>query len=103
MSQVNELQLTLISDKNLFQTTDSVKFQIQKAIHERDQANHNTMQIRSDFEKLLLQNNQDSLQFRHQLNSTQTRLNDIENELLNSKKQCLDLTEEINRLTREVL
>jgi hypothetical protein len=88
---------------NLFQTTDSVKFQIQKAIRERDQANHNTMQIRSDFEKLLLQNNQDSLQFRHQLNSTQTHLNDIENELLNSKKQCLDLIEEINRLTREVL
>jgi hypothetical protein len=26
----------------------------------------------------------------------------MENELLNSKKQCLDLTEEINRLTREV-
>lgn len=84
------------------QTTDSVKIQIQKAMRERDQANHNTMQIRSDFEKLLLQSNHDSLQLRHQLNSAQNRLNDIENELLNSKKQCLELTEEINRLTREV-
>jgi len=27
-------------------------------MRERDQANHNTMQIRSDFEKLLLQSNQ---------------------------------------------
>ncbi len=41
-----------------FQTADSVKFQIQKAMRERDQANNNTMQIRSDFEKLLLQSNQ---------------------------------------------
>ncbi len=40
------------------QTTDSVKLQIQKAMRERDQANNNTMQIRSDFEKLLLQSNQ---------------------------------------------
>ncbi len=41
-----------------FQTTDSVKLQIQKAMRERDQANTNTMQIRSEFEKLLLQSNQ---------------------------------------------
>lgn len=27
----------------------------------------------------------------------------MENELLNSKKECLDLIEEINRITREVL
>jgi len=27
-------------------------------MHERDQANNNTMQIRSDFEKLLLESNQ---------------------------------------------
>jgi chromosome segregation ATPase len=86
-----------------FQTADSVKFEIQKAMRERDKANHTTMQIRSDLEKLLLQSTQDSVQLRQQLNSTQTRLNDIENELLDSKKQCLDLTEEINRLTREVL
>lgn len=72
-------------------------------MRERDQANHTTMQIRSDFEKLLSQSTQDSVQLRQQLNSTQTRLNAIENELLDSKKQCLDLTEEINRLTREVL
>ncbi|CAF4268094.1 unnamed protein product, partial [Adineta steineri] len=44
---------------------------------------------------------QDVLQLRHQLGSTQNRCNDIESELLDSKKQCLDLTEEINRLTRE--
>ena len=39
---------------------------------------------------------------RQQLGSTQNRLHEVENELLNSKKQCLELTEEINRLTREV-
>lgn len=76
------------------------------------------MQIRTDFEKLLLQSNQvraflgqngkklcisqDILQLRHQLGSTQNRFHDIEGELLNSKKHCLELTEEINRLTREV-
>jgi hypothetical protein len=38
--------------------SDSVKLQIQKAMRERDQANANTMQIRTDFEKLLLQSNQ---------------------------------------------
>lgn len=96
-----------------------MKLQIQKAMRERDQANANTMQIRTDFEKLLLQSNQvrdngllywrniqsivqDVLQLRHQLGSNQNRLNDIEGELLNSKKHCLELTEEINRLTREV-
>lgn len=40
------------------QASDSVKLQIQKATRERDQANANTMQIRTDFEKLLLQSNQ---------------------------------------------
>ncbi len=40
------------------QAADSVKLQIQKAMCERDQANHNTMQIRSDFEKFLLKSNQ---------------------------------------------
>ncbi len=35
-----------------------MKLQIQKAMRERDQANVNTMQIRTDFEKLLLQSNQ---------------------------------------------
>ncbi|CAF0773995.1 unnamed protein product [Adineta steineri] len=88
-------------EMDLSQTTDNVKFEIQKAMRERDQANTNTMQIRSDFEKFLLQSNQDLLQLRHQLGSTQNRCNDIESELLDSKKQCLDLTEEINRLTRE--
>ncbi|CAF2916717.1 unnamed protein product [Rotaria sp. Silwood2] len=72
-------------------------------MRERDQANSNTMQIRTDFEKLLLQSNQDILQLRHQLGSTQNRFNDIEGDLLNSKKHCLELTEEINRLTRENL
>ena len=42
----------------IFKASDSVKLQIQKATRERDQANANTMQIRSDFEKLLLQSNQ---------------------------------------------
>ncbi|CAF0905398.1 unnamed protein product [Adineta ricciae] len=88
---------------DLSQTSDTVKLQIQKAMRERDQANVNTMQIRTDFEKLLLQSNQDALQLRHQLGSNQNRLNDIESELLNSKKHCLELTEEINRLTRENL
>ncbi|CAF1613031.1 unnamed protein product [Adineta ricciae] len=88
---------------DLSQTSDTVKLQIQKAMRERDQANANTMQIRTDFEKLLLQSNQDTLQLRHQLGSNQNRLNDIESELLNSKKHCLELTEEINRLTRENL
>ncbi|CAF1017364.1 unnamed protein product [Rotaria sordida] len=88
---------------DLNQASDSVKLQVQKAMRERDQANSNTMQIRTDFEKLLLQSNQDILQLRHQLGSTQNRLNDIEGELLNSKKHCLELTEEINRLTRENL
>ncbi|CAF2470353.1 unnamed protein product [Rotaria sp. Silwood2] len=105
LSQVNDftLVLCLILIQRivfLFQTTDSIKLTIQKAMRERDQANSNTMQIRSDFEKLLLQSNQDLLQLRHQLGSTQNRLNDTESELLQSKKQCLDLTEEINRLTR---
>ncbi|CAF3816488.1 unnamed protein product [Rotaria magnacalcarata] len=88
---------------DLSQASDSVKLQIQKAMRERDQANSNTMQIRTDFEKLLLQSNQDILQLRHQLGSSQNRFNDIEGELLNSKKHCLELTEEINRLTREVV
>ncbi|CAF1516206.1 unnamed protein product [Rotaria magnacalcarata] len=88
---------------DLSQASDSVKLQIQKAMRERDQANSNTMQIRTDFEKLLLQSNQDILQLRHQLGSSQNRFNDIEGELLNSKKHCLELTEEINRLTRENL
>ncbi|UJR15704.1 hypothetical protein I4U23_002637 [Adineta vaga] len=88
---------------DLSQTSDTVKLQIQKAMRERDQANANTMQIRTDFEKLLLQSNQDTLQLRHQLGSNQNRFNDIEGELLNSKKHCLELTEEINRLTRENL
>ncbi|CAF3347513.1 unnamed protein product [Rotaria sp. Silwood1] len=88
---------------DLSQASDSVKLQVQKAMRERDQANSNTMQIRTDFEKLLLQSNQDILQLRHQLGSTQNRFNDIEGELLNSKKHCLELTEEINRLTRENL
>ena len=79
-----------------------MKLQIQKAMRERDQANANTMQIRTDFERLLLQSNQESLQLRQQVSSSQNRLNDIEAELLNSKKHCLELTEEINRLTREV-
>ncbi|CAF4553506.1 unnamed protein product [Rotaria sp. Silwood1] len=82
-------------------TTDSIKHSIQKSISERDQANSNTIQIRSDFEKLLLQSNHDLLQLRYQLSSTQNRLNDTESELLQSKKQCLDLTKEINRLTQE--
>ncbi|CAF5066733.1 unnamed protein product, partial [Rotaria sp. Silwood1] len=86
---------------DLSQTTDSIKHTIQKSISERDQANSNTIQIRSDFEKLLLQSNQDLLQLRYQLSSTQNRLNDTESELLQSKKQCLDLTKEINRLTQE--
>lgn len=47
----------------LFQASDTVKLQIQKAMRERDQANANTMQIRSDFEKLLLQSNQVSFVF----------------------------------------
>ncbi|CAF1298323.1 unnamed protein product [Adineta steineri] len=88
---------------DLSQTSDSVKLEIQKAMRERDQANTNTMHIRTDFEKLLLQSNQDTLQLRHQLGSTQNRLHDIEGELLNSKKHCLELTEDINRLTRENL
>lgn len=88
--------------RGLFQASDSVKLQIQKATRERDQANANTMQIRTDFEKLLLQSNQDILQLRHQLGSTQNRFHEMESELLNSKKHCLELTEEINRLTREV-
>ncbi|UJR30926.1 hypothetical protein I4U23_018438 [Adineta vaga] len=88
---------------DLSQTTDAVKLQIQKAMRERDEANANTMQIRSNFEQFLLQSNQDFLQLRYQLSSTQNRLHDIESELLNSKKQCLDLTEEINQLTRENL
>ena len=92
-------------------------------MRERDQANANTMQIRSDFEKLLLQSNQvtelemcavdnkkqvhfdhlqDSLQLRHQLSSTHNRLNEMESELLHSKKHCLELTEEVNCLVREV-
>ncbi|CAF3489715.1 unnamed protein product [Rotaria sp. Silwood1] len=88
---------------DLSQTTDSIKHSIQKSISERDQANSNTIQIRSDFEKLLLQSNHDLLQLRYQLSSTQNRLNDTESELLQSKKQCLDLTKEINRLTQEDL
>jgi hypothetical protein len=45
--------------KNIFlKASDTVKLQIQKAMRERDQANSNTMQIRSDFENLLLQSNQ---------------------------------------------
>ncbi|CAF4218360.1 unnamed protein product, partial [Rotaria sordida] len=43
---------------DLNQASDSVKLQVQKAMRERDQANSNTMQIRTDFEKLLLQSNQ---------------------------------------------
>ncbi len=45
-------------DVFLLKASDSVKLQIQKAMRERDQANTNTMQIRTDFEKLLLQSNQ---------------------------------------------
>ena len=44
----------------------------------------------------------DTLQLRHQLGSIQNRFNDTEGELLNSKKQCLELAEDVNRLTREV-
>ncbi|CAF5209207.1 unnamed protein product, partial [Rotaria magnacalcarata] len=86
---------------DLSQTSDYIKLKIQQAMRERDQANNNTVQIRSDFEKFLSQSNQNLIQLHHQLGSTQTRLNEIENELLQSKKQCLDLIEEINRLTRE--
>ena len=43
---------------DLSQASDSVKLQIQKAMRERDQANSSAMQIRTDFEKLLLQSNQ---------------------------------------------
>ncbi|CAF1178007.1 unnamed protein product [Didymodactylos carnosus] len=82
-------------------TTDTVKLEIQKAMRERDQANSGAMKIRNDYEKLLSQSNQDTLQLRQQLNSVQNRSYEIENDLLNSKKYCLELTEETNRLTRE--
>ncbi|CAF3414380.1 unnamed protein product [Rotaria socialis] len=83
------------------QTSDCIKLKIQQVMRERDQANNKTVQIRSDFEKFLSQSNQNLIQLHHQLGATQMRLNEIENELLQSKKQCLDLIEEINRLTRE--
>ena len=50
---INPVRIIIVS-----KASDSVKLQIQKAMRERDQANSNTMQIRADFEKLLLQSNQ---------------------------------------------
>ncbi len=43
-------------------------------MRERDQANSNTMQIRTDFEKLLLQSNQVKDIFAYKKNQTQTSI-----------------------------
>ena len=50
--------ISVSSRELFFQTTDSVKLHLQKVIRERDQANTSAMQIRTDFEKLLVQSNQ---------------------------------------------
>lgn len=48
----------LFKNNATFKASDSVRLQVQKAMRERDQANASAMQIRTDFEKLLLQSNQ---------------------------------------------
>lgn len=99
---------------------EKLRNQYREVLIERDNLAHENKRVRHDYDVYVKQNDQvftslsnirilfifyalqDKFCLRDELNTDRTRLLEVEKELLISKEQCLQCTNEINRLQVEV-
>jgi regulator of replication initiation timing len=82
---------------------EKLRNQYREVVKERDSLLYENKRIRNDYELYVKDNDQDKYCLRDELNNTRTRLLEVERDLLESKEQCVTLTNEINRLQCEVI
>lgn len=82
---------------------EKLRNQYREVVKERDSLLYENKRIRHDYELYVKDNDQEKYCLRDELNNTRTRLLEVERDLLESKEQCVTLTNEINRLQCEVI
>ena len=82
---------------------EKLRNKYQEVLKERDVSLFESKRIRHDYDQFIKDTDQDMFCLRNELSTVRNRLLETEKDAITARDQCIQFTEEINKLKEEVM